>query len=1556
MKDSKKCSVCGSEMELWKGKKWICTNDKCVNVELADLRPWFVELAENLASVDEKFLSHAPSFVACEFSALRDMLNKGEVSGLVLKIKDVFEVILKFSVLPILSEWMNDGDKKNLYREILYGLTRKLPSLGDWYGAAQKIFKAGEISNGALKKILADVLKIYEAEKIIHWRNVNVGHGAYTSAEDKIFRADVKEKIQALAEHCNNCAEDYAAIKIYLKQGKKYVSLRGLASAQKGTRSSGELYLEGTRKKFPLAPLMKNIDGGICFFDSYLLKKKRLAYLNYANGKKMENADKDFDALYKKLTTTLRIVQTEISAEEKIRGNRAEEALEEILKPDEFIRFDFLSDRLDTLLAQKNRGIFLLEMKNGTGKTVFAKLLDGLAYKKIRLKAENIFCRAFYINSVYSYSKLTFIQGLTDVLRHADNGETLKGDIPTVDTDAADAKAQVAKLINELFAAHKKLFGKEKLLLIIDGVDELPNTGERSLIDLIPDAALLADGIYLLLTCRPPAQTSDYTKHILTVPTFDEKFSVDEDAEEYLGVLRKFIAEKTSATPATVEKILNAADKRLINLKNIIEAYIRVGDRCFENPTGNVFEILRTLYGEHYYDEIFHFAAILAALPVPVTVKELAQLADEESVTFKLLTYIGELKPILNISRNVDGTLVSVTRPEVRKFLRDDEKIFKKIYGAWNNDLQANNSTDDDKIFLLKYLGLCSAEKNFLNNFAQKNTFVKISKAVVPKLNYQSERDYLFATVLLKILCREIAPLFAENKFIKQLEVTVFVVQNLAEVAKTYGGKISETVDSLKQIFKLIREKNFDLPTQFDFATMLGTMLAKTNHGAEAENYFALANECFEQIDATLKSGKNPQANRDGILNKLSVIKNLIEQAVKDKNLSNYNAAEKNLNRAQELIDEPEKYFADMIPPYLLSLKIQLLKTFGNIYKRQEPEKALKYFSEAKKILDAFDEDDAQFHGAKYDLLLNMGQAYRALKDYGKAAELYDEGIALIEAMKIRGELFETEYLVSLYNSRGNVERDLENHAASIKFYGKALEIADAERKAGKFINPNLYSSIKNSLATAYEKTDNLTTASQLRGSANTAELNKSHLLHSAPAEEKIFFRNAADDDELYEHAMDLIYEINASNRQRDGIKLLHEAANEGNVKAMNILGMAYCDGQIAGFIVGRKPVEAVKWFSKAAELGHLGAMNELGQMYLFGEGVEKDIDKAIELLIEAANLGNAQSMFILGRLYHFGDKIPRNEQKAFEWYSRAAENGMLPARKNLLLLKNFMARIEKLGDDTDAIAKAHEAETLFLAGATKQNIDEKLNCFEKSAALGNADALASIGTMYLNGYGVKKDVNKARELLQKAVDAGSALALGALGVMYESGTGVEKNYAKALKYFQRAADKGDEQAMANLGRMYLSGKGVKKEKKDFDKAFEWLKKSVELGNVAAVNNLARMHYEGYSRSRFFLMTNLLLDVLTTRLDNRDAWALLVTMFGVGNIDRKYFDRFINLINKAVDLYCPEAMAQLGFMYLLGDGVPQSHDKALTWVKKAQKLGSYIVPNVGRILELVRRS
>ena len=392
-------------------------------------------------------------------------------------------------------------------------------------------------------------------------------------------------------------------------------------------------------------------------------------------------------------------------------------------------------------------------------------------------------------------------------------------------------------------------------MLIIDAIDELPNTGSNSVANLIPNVAQLSDGIFLLVTCRPPAQTSDYTKHILSSLTFDETISIDASGDEYLNVLRNFVAKKTSANAAIVEKILRASDNRLINLQNIIKAYVQIGDRCFENPTGNLFEILRTLYGERYYDEIFNLAVILAAMSIPVT---------------------------------------------------------------------------------------CAVPKRFSKKFMAHG---------IP-------------------ICRQTRRL-TTIKF-------SFVVQALAEVAKTYGGKISEIVDSLEEIFKLIGD--FDLPTQFDFATMIGTLLAKTNRGAEAENYFALADKFREQLDTKPKLVKNLKVNPDWVLNSISVIKNLIEQAVKDKNLSRYDKAIQSLSRAQGLITDLEKFWGGTISAELLSLKIAVLKTRGNIYKRQEPEKALKYFSKALGILDDLKADAAQVHGMKYDLLLNAGQAYCRLR------------------------------------------------------------------------------------------------------------------------------------------------------------------------------------------------------------------------------------------------------------------------------------------------------------------------------------------------------------------------------------------------------------------------------------------------------------------------------------------------------------------------------------------------------------------------------------------------
>ena len=45
-------------------------------------------------------------------------------------------------------------------------------------------------------------------------------------------------------------------------------------------------------------------------------------------------------------------------------------------------------------------------------------------------------------------------------------------------------------------------------------------------------------------------------------------------------------------------------------------------------------------------------------------------------------------------------------------------------------------------------------------------------------------------------------------------------------------------------------------------------------------------------------------------------------------------------------------------------------------------------------------------------------------------------------------------------------------------------------------------------------------------------------------------------------------------------------------------------------------------WFTRAAGSRHLGASNQLGVMFLNGEGVERDCDRAADLLRYVAEQG----------------------------------------------------------------------------------------------------------------------------------------------------------------------------------------------------------------------------------------------------------------------------------------------------------------------------------------------
>ena len=93
----------------------------------------------------------------------------------------------------------------------------------------------------------------------------------------------------------------------------------------------------------------------------------------------------------------------------------------------------------------------------------------------------------------------------------------------------------------------------------------------------------------------------------------------------------------------------------------------------------------------------------------------------------------------------------------------------------------------------------------------------------------------------------------------------------------------------------------------------------------------------------------------------------------------------------------------------------------------------------------------------------------------------------------------------------------------------------------------------------------------------------------------------------------------------------------------------------------------------EAAEAGQARTQYALGKIYRDGQGVEKDVQKAVELFTLAAMQGNSFAAFALGKMYLSDDPaLSRNVAAALKWITNAAEHGNQFAQYYLgkLLLK----------------------------------------------------------------------------------------------------------------------------------------------------------------------------------------------------------------------------------------------------------------------------------------------
>jgi hypothetical protein len=170
-------------------------------------------------------------------------------------------------------------------------------------------------------------------------------------------------------------------------------------------------------------------------------------------------------------------------------------------------------------------------------------------------------------------------------------------------------------------------------------------------------------------------------------------------------------------------------------------------------------------------------------------------------------------------------------------------------------------------------------------------------------------------------------------------------------------------------------------------------------------------------------------------------------------------------------------------------------------------------------------------------------------------------------------------------------------------------------------------------------------------------------------------------------------------------------------------------------------PPAVIKALAAAAADGDGQAMANLGFCYAQGQGVERDLEQAVDWYRKGAEAGNGRAMANLGFCYQQGQGVERDLEQAVDWY-------------------------------------------------------------RKGAAAGDGRAMANLGVCYEQGHGVERDLEQAVDWYRKGAEAGDGRAMAVLGFCYEQGQGVERDWEIAFEWYRKGMDLGEEMAAAGLRRL----------------------------------------------------------------------------------------------------------------------------------------------------------
>ncbi len=633
---------------------------------MSDKNQWLKDLCgeDDLWATE---FSAIPSMIKSQYDNLRRLAEDGQVYGVMLQCKDLYESLHKVPIVMVLIIMENDPEHRGSeeYASIINTSLESPMSMGQWDKLAGVIIKKGKKMElpAELIEILKRTRKLYSVDldkngrNVMNWRNTEVGHGALRFENDEIYQKEIRSLLKMLkvyfdgpGKYCINGLYDHV-----------YLALDGIklvGDTVVNQKASGEIALCVASTNYTTKYYVKRQDLRCFLFDSFYGRKRIVKYCSYTDGQNEEIRSQYFDLLYKKYVGKNH-EDFELNAE--VTSRKQAKILECLSAPLTYIEPEDLVDRLSEAMEDLEKGIVALFMERGTGKSAFANRMSGLYNASPLIR--NSFSRCYHVRDASLKGMNDFINSLEFNYRHSFNPDddtyAFSDKAPTLSLDTETPATDMAEYLNYY---HSK-YGEDYTILLIDGIDEITDRTAR-ILDFIPPTDSLNEGVFVVLLSRFKDESTVIGSSKRFIETAenksDKQISIRRTDQSNIDVLKACleneIKEGRLSTDINQEDLIVKADYRFLYLK----AYIGINAEILLNTADeykfieSYMNLILSFYGPSQRNKIKEIAVSIALFP-SFTIKSYHEYLSSEPITYEFIGLLNDLLPVLTVLHSDDG-------------------------------------------------------------------------------------------------------------------------------------------------------------------------------------------------------------------------------------------------------------------------------------------------------------------------------------------------------------------------------------------------------------------------------------------------------------------------------------------------------------------------------------------------------------------------------------------------------------------------------------------------------------------------------------------------------------------------------------------------------------------------------------------------------------------------------------------------------------------------------------------------------------------------------------